>query len=225
MSYVPPSYSEMLDILDSIMQNYDQELTELRLSQSQVAQFAHEIEGDIKLLNKQQKEEIRAALEPLSLKDVESQFWTFEGMKMLARFIDEMEREHGGDKASAVFASAQLNLENYFCFVFLRESLFEALSNKLKMTHNSSVLFKAAQFLLKDEVRILRNAFSHATWIVESSGRTNVLKYWDKKKEYTMSDKRWTFLRNMAHTISYVVIKNLQGNSQQMTGDFTHQSI
>ena len=210
MSYIPPGYSEMLEILDSIMQNYDQELTgDLKLSQVQVDKFAHAVEGDIRSLDMQRKEEIKAALKPLSLKDVESQFWTFEGMKMLARFIGEMEKKHGGDQASAIFASAQLNLENYFCFVFLRESLFEALSEKLKITHNSSVLFKAAQFLLKDEVRILRNAFSHATWTVEDSGGMNVLKYWDKNREYTMSDKRWTFLRNMAHTISYVVIKNL----------------
>lgn len=211
MSYVPPPYNEMLEILDMYMQDYEQELAgELKLTQNQLEKFARTIEGDIKQLDEQQRVEIIEALKPLSLKDIESQFWTFEGMKMIASFIEGMQNQCGGDQASAIFASAQLNLENYFCFVFLRESLFEALRDKLKVSYNSSALFKAARFLLKDEVRILRNAFSHATWTVETSNGANSLKYWDNGKEYIMSDRRWTFLRNLASTICYVVIKNLK---------------
>jgi hypothetical protein len=210
MSFVPPPYSDMLNTLDLVMQKQATTLAgDLKMTQDQADKLAHSIEADIKALDAVQKQLIKDALKPLSVNDISHQHWTIEGMRLLSNYVDELEKKVGGDAASSIYASGLLNLENYFVFVFLRESLFEVVRESLKITHNRSALFKACQFLLKDDIRSVRNAISHATWTVDPS--TKALKYWDweKRTEYSMDEARWLFLRNLAYTVSYVVIKNL----------------
>ncbi|MDX2241632.1 MAG: hypothetical protein NW224_13185 [Leptolyngbyaceae cyanobacterium bins.302] len=211
MTYQPPSYHEMLDILDFVMQKHALVLTtQLKLSSEQAVSLAHTIAVDIQSLNPQQIQDIKSSIHPLTVSDIATQHHTIEGIRMVSDYFEECEKNEGSknDSASAILASARLNLENYFCFVYLKESLFLALSNHLKKTNSGSALFRVSQFLLREEVRQLRNALAHASWIVDYS-KANEFKYWDNGKEYTISDERWVLLRNLAYTISFVVINKL----------------
>ncbi len=159
MTYQQPTYAEMLDILDIIMEKYSSELAkELQLSQSQINSLAHSMDNDINGLDAAHKQAIRDSLTPLSISDIASQHYTIDGLRLFSQSVDRLEEKFGDGNQSgvAIFASAQVNLENYFCFVYLKESLIEAIRNNLKKTtHNNSALFQACQLLSNFAKRVL----------------------------------------------------------------------
>lgn len=212
MSYEPPPYEAMLFLLDKLfVRHYESLVKELKLNEEQARYLGHTLDLEIDELDSNQKRQIENSLHPLFLSDIKDQHITLEGFRLIQRAVEELERKRGfgSDSGTAIAASAQLNLENYFCFVYLKETLLTSLKDNLKTVNNSFALFRISQFLLNDEVRRFRNAFAHAAWKVNKSSPSSFLKYWDGGREYNLSEERWLLMRNLSYAISYVIVGKL----------------
>ena len=70
---------------------------------------------------------------------------------------------------------ARVIVQNYVCFVYLKEAWLERLARELP---SSSVAAMCAVFLTTGRVRAFRNAVSHARWRYSSD--FSALEYWDR---------------------------------------------
>ncbi|MBX3076093.1 hypothetical protein KF728_21245 [Candidatus Obscuribacterales bacterium] len=207
-----PSYSEMLFVLDEIMRKHQATLmTEFKISPHHSSALAHTMDTEIKSIAPIHRQNFEASIAPVTFADLQTQHFTVTGFREIAELLNRkaLEATPDSDRISIFTASAQLNLENYYYFVFLKESLFRGLRQALMKSHSDFALLRISQFFLNSEVRSLRNAFSHATWTANTASSSNSFKYWDGDKVFEMTDERWTFLRNLAHTVSHVVVHNL----------------
>lgn len=64
-------------------------------------------------------------------------------------------------KENPAVVRAQVIVQNYVCFTYLKDACFEVLSQRLP---SESVTTRCAKFLCRDKVRDFRNAFSHSNW-------------------------------------------------------------
>ena len=81
--------------------------------------------------------------------------------------LEELEAFQAWNKFSAAHKEkpavvrAQVVVQNYVCFTYLKDACFEVLSRRLPP---ESVSTRCAKFLCRDKVRDFRNAFSHSNW-------------------------------------------------------------
>ncbi|MHB8619647.1 MAG: hypothetical protein ACYDAG_08770 [Chloroflexota bacterium] len=64
-------------------------------------------------------------------------------------------------KKSPVVTRAQVIVQNYICFVYLKDACFEVLAVRASP---GSVTQRCAEYLSKGALRDFRNAFSHGNW-------------------------------------------------------------
>jgi hypothetical protein len=64
-------------------------------------------------------------------------------------------------KGNPAVTRAQVIVQNYICFVYLKDACFEVLARRAP---NGSVAARCAGFLSRGAVRDFRNAFAHANW-------------------------------------------------------------
>lgn len=216
-TFVPPSEDEWIEIIDIVLaRNYHHRLVgELNLSQSQADCLASTMLGELKQLNQAERKKIVDSLSPLEVSDIATQQYTVSAMRQFAIFVERMDQmtrhQYQQQSAVAVAASIQLNLETYYIFVYLKESLIEAIL-ALQKTHHNLALVRASQRLMKDDVKQLRNAFAHAAWAIREKNGNNVFTGWDDKsgRSFEVSDAEMNFLRLIAFAISAVVVKELK---------------
>jgi len=78
----------------------------------------------------------------------------------LAAFQSFMEIA-GAASRNPVVVRAQTIVQNYVCFVYLKEPCFSALASAAPA---GSVAYRCASFLSNGKIRAFRNAFSHGNW-------------------------------------------------------------
>lgn len=78
-------------------------------------------------------------------------------------------------ESSPFVARARVLVQNYVCFVYLKESWLERLRDAAPV---DSVLHKCARYLTSGRVRAFRNAVSHARW--RYLGDFSGIEYWDR---------------------------------------------
>jgi len=110
------------------------------------------------------------------------------------------------------FVRAHVITQNYICFVYLGEALFQKLR---KPSPPSSTLRKCSEFLTDNPVRAFRNAIAHANWQYKSD--FTGLVYWSRKgddkdaplTQWEVSQQTLSFWQGLARTVGYVVYSAL----------------
>lgn len=125
------------------------------LSADEAGKVATLVSADIRFLPVEAKAEIKAA-SPVPLS---------------ARFEELVAFQSWSDFASSVginpsIARASVVVQNYICFVYLKDACFEVVS---KRAAPCSVAARTSAFLSRGAVRDFRNAFSHANWRYNAS--------------------------------------------------------
>jgi hypothetical protein len=178
--------------------NWNKELTnDIKLSTSQAEVLCSEMYKEIRGLDAKTLKAITDSFAPLSIDSIYEEYLVFEGTRMLSGALEQM-TEYIGELPSVFLTRAQVVFENYFCFVYLRESLFVALRDNLKKSHNSFASFRCAQYLMKDDIREFRNAIAHATWDYQDSTKKKAIIYWVNGTKHKMSEERWHFLQMLS---------------------------
>jgi hypothetical protein len=129
--------------------------SEVGLNDAEAKKVATHVSGDIRFLPVDTKNEIKTASNiPLGARYEE--LVAFQAWSDLASSI----------KNSPPLTRAQVIVQNYVCFVYLKDSCFEVIAKKAIA---ASVAARCANYLSTDQVRDFRNAFSHANWKYNSS--------------------------------------------------------
>ena len=141
---------------------------DVRLLPDQTQNVATLIEREVRALSdRQRRQVINASPVPLSARLdelVAFRSWT----------------ELANQASSPHVVRAHIVTQNYICFVYLKESCFEALR---KVMQPKSVTKRCCQFLVSNPVRAFRNAVAHGNWTYndEFSG----IEFWSYKGEPT----------------------------------------
>lgn len=108
---------------------------------------------------------------------------------------------------------AQVIVQSYVCFVYLKDALFEIISS---LANEDSVIKKSSAFLSRGKVRDFRNAFSHANWCYKedfSGFKCWVLKDSRKRngpmKKFEVSQHEMNFWQTLSRGISYATYEYL----------------
>lgn len=101
---------------------------------------------------------------------------------------------------------SQVITQNYICFVYLKDTLFDVLKRK---SEQDSTLKKCTNFLLNNDVRAFRNAIAHGNWKYnkEFSG----LEFWAHKgsdtdkpmTKFEVSQNELNFWQALSRCIAY----------------------
>ena len=150
----------MFDTLDAQLKRFSPRLRDdLKLTPSESAAVATTIADELTALS------MRADDDPIAFGARCDELTAFQG------FMDASQ-----PVASSPFvARARVLVQNYVCFVYLKEAWLEGLREAAPAT---SVLHRCASYLTAGKVRAFRNALSHARWryLSDFSG----LEYWDR---------------------------------------------
>ncbi len=120
------------------------------LSHEESLKVATHVAADIRFLSPDAKAEIvNASPVPISAR--------LDELVAFQSWMDDV-RSKRSDPATI---RAQVIVQNYVCFVYLKDSCFEIVA---KCADNRSVAARCASFLSTGTVRDFRNAFSHANW-------------------------------------------------------------
>ncbi len=138
------------DALDRQMQPWGARLRDdLGLSASQSDSLASTIASEVGPIEGSVKEGILRA-SPISVSSRLEELVAFQAWMDVARQVPH-----------PAITRAQVITQNYVCFVYLKETWFEALRNAMP---NDTATFRCCDFLLSEPVRRFRNAFAHGNW-------------------------------------------------------------
>lgn len=141
--------------LDQQLAAFEEELRrDVSLQSEECGKVATLVAADVRFLPTEVKNEIREA-SPVPLR---------------ARYDELIAFQAWNDFASSVrgrpeITRAQVIVQNYVCFGYLKDACFEVIAAKAKA---GSVAERCARFLTSGAVRDFRNAFSHANWCYNS---------------------------------------------------------
>jgi hypothetical protein len=160
---------------DRIVQNLDRQLaffkdrllTEVGLTLFQAENVATLIANEIRALPAEAKEEIKAA-SPVPLSARLDELHGFQSWK---DFVASCKKGHPG------ITRADVIVQNYVCFVYLKDACFEVVA---RCAPSDSVVARLAAFLSRGSIRDFRNAFSHANWSYNAD--FSGLKCWGPRK-------------------------------------------
>ncbi len=137
--------------LDEQLAQYEGELRRgVGLSADECRKVATLVAADVRFLPNEVKEEIRTA-SPVPLKARYDELIAFQAWNDFAVSI----------KSRPEVTRAQVIVQNYVCFGYLKDACFEVVASKAKP---GSVAERCTKFLTTGTVRDFRNAFSHANW-------------------------------------------------------------
>lgn len=106
----------------------------------------------------------------------------------------------------------QVISQNYICFVYLKDTLFELLKKTLPA---NSITKKCCKFLLNNPVRAFRNSIAHGNWKYKDD--FSGIEFWAFKGNPTESSmEKWevsqtdlSFWQSLSRLIAYVVFLTL----------------
>lgn len=110
---------------------------------------------------------------------------------------------------------AQIIAQNYICFVYLKDTLFESLK---KIMPSDSVTKKCCKYLLNNPVRAFRNSIAHGNWKYKND--FSGIEFWAYKGEPKDSPMdKWevhktdlSFWQALSRLIAYVSFLTLDEN-------------
>jgi len=193
--------------LDHQLRAFKSELQELvGLTGSEATKVATLCAADVQLLPVQVKDEIRSA----SLVPIQAR-------------LDELTAfQAWNDIALATpphpaITRAQVVVQNYVCFVYLKDACFGVLASHAAA---SSVASRCAKFLSTGAVRDFRNAFSHANWCYKPD--FSGLECWvladarnksGAMRHFEVSQHQLDFWQAISRGVAYAVYEQLRANN------------
>lgn len=158
--------------------------------------LASEIGVEVKALSPESKAAIRK-VSPVPVSARLDELRTFQMWMDLA--IDA--------SASPAVVRAQVITQNYVCFVYLKDALFDVLRREAP---TGSVTKKTCKYLLNNPVRAFRNAMAHGNWTY--SADFSGLDYWARKgsdpaepmSHFQVSQDELSFWQALARCVAYV---------------------
>lgn len=194
------------------MQNLDRQLAvhrerlcrEVGLSPEEASKVATLVAADVRFLSVDAKGEIKAA-SPIPLSARFEELVAFQAWSEFATAV----------RNNAAITRASVVVQNYICFVYLKDACFEVIA---KRTQIGSVASRAAEYLSRGVVRDFRNAFSHANWSYNQSftglecwvledprGRSSAMRHFE------VSQADLTFWQALSRGVAYAAYEQLRG--------------
>ena len=107
---------------------------------------------------------------------------------------------------------SQVMTQNYVCFVYLKDTLFEVLR---KNSEIGSITKKCTKFLLNNPVRAFRNSIAHGNWKYNED--FSGLEFWahkdstvsDSMTKYQVSQSELNFWQLMSRAVAYTAYLKL----------------
>ncbi len=192
------------------MQNYNNQLYEykkflklnVKIQDSQLRSVASIIASEIE----QKKDLIASELKTISPISLETRMEELIAFQQMMEIFNQM-------KPKPAIVRTQVVSENYFCFVYLKDSLFEVLK---KQSEVGSVTKKCMKFLLNNPVRAFRNSVAHGNWkyLDDFSG----IEFWARKgsekngkmSHFTVSQTELGFWKTLSKAIAYITFINVK---------------
>ena len=194
-----------MKILDRQISNYSQRLeTEVGLHSEECLKVATLVAADVRFLPSDIKGEIKSA-SPVPIKARLDELIAFQAWMDLA----------SSNRTNPSVTRAQVIVQNYICFIYLKDACFEVLANK---SLKDSIANRCARFLTQGSIRRFRNAIAHANWCYtpDFSG----LEYWvlkdSRKREKAMihfqaSQADLNFWQALSRCVAYATYTQLSG--------------
>ena len=150
-----PALAGNMRHLDEQLAKFERELRrDVSLSSEECGKVASLVAAEVRFLPGEVKDEIRAA-SPVPLRARYDELIAFQAWNDFAVSI----------KSRPEVTRAQVIVQNYICFGYLKDACFEVIASKAKP---GSIARRCASFLTTGAVRDFRNAFSHANWCYKS---------------------------------------------------------
>ena len=109
----------------------------------------------------------------------------------------------------------QVISQNYICFVYLKDTLFELLKRTMP---SESITHKCCKYLLNNPVRAFRNSIAHGNWkyMTDFSG----IEFWAYKgvpiagpmDKWVVSQEDLSFWQALSRMVAYVTYLTLNRN-------------
>ena len=107
---------------------------------------------------------------------------------------------------------SQVITQNYICFVYLKDTLFEVLRKKSEI---GSITKKCTKYLLNNPVRAFRNSIAHGNWKYKDDFFG--LEFWahkgstvsDSMTKYQVSQSELNFWQLLSRTVAYTAYLKL----------------
>jgi len=194
------------------MQHLDRQLatfrnrlcSEVGLSPEQAGKVATFVAADIRFLPVEAKEEIRTA-SPVPLAARFEELVAFQAWSDFSTSV----------KGNPAIARASVVVQNYICFVYLKDACFEVVA---KRAAPGSVAGLSSDYLSRGSVRDFRNAFAHANWRYNST--FNGLECWvledarnraGPMRHFEVSQADLNFWQALSRCVAYSVYEQLRG--------------
>jgi hypothetical protein len=177
---------------------------EVGLTPDEASKVATLVAADIRFLSSEAKAAIKAA-SPVSISARIDELIVFQAWMDLQRSLPK----------HPIIVRAQVLVQNYVCFVYLKDACFEVIS---KQAAPKSVAARCARHLSRGAVRDFRNAFSHANWQYNSTYtglecwvRRNARNRTESLKHFVVSQDDLTFWQALSRAVGYATYLQLHG--------------
>lgn len=193
--------------LDAQLKPFKDELVGLvGLTGDEAMKVATLCAADVRFLASEVKDEIRSA----SLVPIQARFDELTAFQAWSEIA-------GSSSPHPAVVRAQVVVQNYMCFVYLKDACFTVLA-----THaaSNSVASRCAKFLSTGLVRDFRNAFSHANWCYKQD--FSGLECWvlaDARnkngavRHFEVSQSQLNFWQALSRGVAYAVYEQLRANN------------
>ena len=179
-------------------------VSEVGLTADEASKVATLVAREIMSLPLEAKAEIKAA-SPVSIPARIDELIVFQAW---------MDFQHSLPK-HPIHVRAQVLVQNYMCFVYLKDACFEVVSKRAEL---KSVAARCANYLSRGAVRDFRNAFSHANWQYNST--FTGLECWARRyprkqssplRHFAVSQDDLTFWQALSRAVAYATYLQLGG--------------
>jgi hypothetical protein len=179
-------------------------VSEVGLTKDEASKVATLVAREINSLSSEAKTEIKA-VSPVSISARIDELLVFQAWMDLQRSLPK----------HPIHVRTQVLVQNYICFIYLKDACFEALS---KQAAPKSVAARCAKYLSRGAVRDFRNAFSHANWQYNST--YTGLECWVRRngvnrpaslKHFVVSQDDLTFWQSLSRAVGYATYLQLHG--------------
>ena len=193
--------------LDAQLKTFKDELVELvGLTSDEATKVATLCAADVRFLASDVKDEIRTA----SLVPIQARFDELTAFQAWSEIA-------GSSAPHPAVVRAQVVVQNYMCFVYLKDACFTVLAAHAA---SNSVASRCAKFLSTGLVRDFRNAFSHANWCYNQD--FSGLECWvlaDARnkagavRHFEVSQSQLNFWQALSRGVAYAVYEQLRANN------------
>jgi hypothetical protein len=176
-------------------------IEEVKIPLDKFEKLATTIRIEIEMLTDEEKQKIRDA-SPVDLKIRLEELHAFQVM------MDTFNKM----KPRPEIVRTQVIAQNYICFVYLKDTLFEILK---KVSQPDSISRKCCKYLLNNPVRAFRNSIAHGNWKYKSD--FSGFEFWAYKGEpnehpmdkWEVSGQDLNFWQQLSRAVAYTAYLSL----------------